>query len=163
MTQFLADKSGSLTELHRHYVQDNRIIESAVVTLPGVTKVNFMNEEYCAATGASAFARLGGMKGMGESMTRGMVLVMSLWWDEGGFMNWLDQGEAGPCNPTEGSPANILKVQPNPEVTFSNIKIGEINSTFSVGSPYRRDGFARGLERPHARHHLHQHQQRHSV
>ncbi|KAJ4221524.1 hypothetical protein FSOLCH5_008871 [Fusarium solani] len=160
VTQFLADKNGHLTELHRHYVQDNKIIESAVVTLPGVPNVNFINDEYCVATGANAFTRLGGMKGMGESMTRGMVLVMSLWWDEGGFMNWLDQGEAGPCNATEGSPANILKIQPNPEVTFSNIKIGEINSTFSVGSGYRRDGFARGLEKGHVRHHLHQHQRR---
>ncbi|KAM0433391.1 hypothetical protein ACHAPT_004269 [Fusarium lateritium] len=163
VTQFLADKKGALKELHRHYVQDNKIIESAVVTLPNVPKVNFMNDEYCKATNAGAFTRLGGMKGMGESMTRGMVLVMSLWWDEGGFMNWLDQGEAGPCNATEGSPATILKVEPNPEVTFSNIKIGEINSTFSLGSPYRRDSIPRAMEKPHVRHHLQQHQHRRSL
>lgn len=56
----------------------------------------------------------------------------SLWWDEGGNMLWLDGASegAGPCNDTEGSPDNILKVQPDPVVTFSNIKWGEIGSTF---------------------------------
>ncbi|KAH6887636.1 concanavalin A-like lectin/glucanase domain-containing protein [Thelonectria olida] len=151
VSQFLSDKAGYLKELHRHYLQDGEIIQSAVVNIAGPPKINFLNDEYCTATGASAFMRLGGMRGMGEAMSRGMVLVMSLWWDETGYMNWLDQGNNGPCNATEGSPASILKAEPNPEVTFSNIRIGEINSTFS--RPIGRETYRRR--------HLHQHRYLH--
>ncbi|KPM42577.1 Endoglucanase type C [Neonectria ditissima] len=158
VSQFLADKAGQLKELHRHYVQDNQIIQSAVVNIAGPPKVNFMNDEYCEATGADAFMRLGGMQGMGEAMTRGMVLVMSIWWDDSGNMAWLDQGNSGPCNATEGNPTSIVKVEPHPEVIFGNIRIGEINSTFSLSSPYQGYSF-RGSVRSdvHSRHHLHQH------
>ncbi|KAH7125978.1 concanavalin A-like lectin/glucanase domain-containing protein [Dactylonectria macrodidyma] len=164
VSQFVADKYGDLKELHRLYVQDNHIIQSAVVNIDGPPKVNFINDEYCKATGADPFMRLGGMKGMGEAMSRGMVLAMSIWWDEGGNMAWLDQGDAGPCNATEGSPTSILKVEPYPEVTFSNIRIGEINSTFVLSSPYKRDSSS-GLFRreTHAHRHLHQHQGRYSA
>ncbi|KAH7116493.1 concanavalin A-like lectin/glucanase domain-containing protein [Dactylonectria estremocensis] len=144
VSQFVSDKSGYLKELHRHYVQDNEIIQSAVVNITGPPKINFLNNEYCAETGASEF--------------RGMVLVMSLCWDETGYMNWLDQGNNGPCNATEGSPTSILKAEPNPEVTFSNIRIGEINSTFSLSLPYPRDSLSGSVRREAHRHrHLHQH------
>ncbi|EWG38580.1 endoglucanase type C [Fusarium verticillioides 7600] len=134
-SQFVANKQGDLIELHRHYIQDNKVIESAVVNISGVPKINFMNDKYCAATGATEYMRLGGTKQMGDAMSRGMVLAMSVWWSEGDFMAWLDQGVAGPCDATEGDPKNIVKVQPNPEVTFSNIRIGEIGSTSSVKAP----------------------------
>lgn len=135
VSQFITDKSGELTEMHRHYIQDNKLIESAVVNIQGPPKINFINDEYCKATYADDYMRIGGTSVMGDAMTRGMVLAMSVWWSEGDFMKWLDGGEAGPCSATEGDPKNIVKVQPNPEVTFSNIRIGEINSTFSVKAP----------------------------
>jgi cellulase len=50
-------------------------------------------------------------------------------------MLWLDSGVAGPCNATEGNPSNIVKVEPEPEVTFSNVKWGEIGSTYTVPKP----------------------------
>ncbi|KAF4999006.1 hypothetical protein FGRMN_2805 [Fusarium graminum] len=137
VSQFVADKSGDLKEMHRHYVQDNKIIHSAIVNIQGPPKINFINDEYCKATYADDYMRIGGTSQMGDAMTRGMVLAMSVWWSEGDNMAWLDGGSqsAGPCDATEGNPSNIVKVQPNPEVTFSNIRIGEINSTFSVKSP----------------------------
>ncbi len=67
---------------------------------------------------------------MGASLARGMVLIFSIWWDTGGYMNWLDTGSSGPCNTTEGNPSVITRVQPDPAVTFSNIKWGEIDSTY---------------------------------
>jgi len=50
-------------------------------------------------------------------------------------MLWLDAASknAGPCNDTEGNPKNILQIEPEPEVTFSNVKWGEIGSTYKVG------------------------------
>lgn len=105
---------------------------SNVVQIEGPPKINFMNDDYCKATGADQFMTLGGMTGMGESMTRGMVLAMSIWWDDATAMEWLDTNAAGPCNATEGFPDSIVKVEPNPEVTFSNIRFGEINSTMNM-------------------------------
>lgn len=77
------------------------------------------------------YSKLGGHKGMGDALSRGMVLAMSIWWDEGGFMKWLDSGEAGPCNATEGDPKVIQTIEKRPIVNFSQIKWGEIGSTFA--------------------------------
>ncbi|KAJ8114150.1 hypothetical protein OPT61_g3903 [Boeremia exigua] len=122
VTQFPA-KNGVLQSVERKYVQNGIIFEDQPKNVT-------LNDETCAESGAEMFMKLGAMKGMGEALSRGMVLAMSVWWDEGGFMQWLDGGEAGPCNATEGSPENIVKVQPFPSTTFSNIKWGEIGSTF---------------------------------
>ena len=69
---------------------------------------------------------------MGQALARGMVLIFTLWWDTSGYMNWLDTGSSGPCNTTEGNPTVITTIQPNPQVTFSNVKWGEINSTYGA-------------------------------
>ncbi|KAK4119237.1 glycoside hydrolase family 7 protein [Parathielavia appendiculata] len=130
VTQFPANRRGKLEKIHRLYVQDGKVIESHTVDVPGLPKTDSMTDEFCAATGAEKFLSLGAMQGMGEAMSRGMVLAMSIWWDEGGNMRWLDSGEAGPCNATEGHPTEIVKVQPNPEVTYSNLRWGEIGSTY---------------------------------
>jgi cellulase len=130
ITQFPANRRGKLEKIHRMYLQDGKVVESYTVDAPGLPKVNSLDDNFCGVTGAAKYLDLGGTVGMGEAMTRGMVLAMSIWWDEGGNMNWLDSGEAGPCNPTEGNPTEILKVEPSPEVTYSNIRWGEIGSTF---------------------------------
>ena len=49
-------------------------------------------------------------------------------------MNWLDSGANGPCNATEGDPALIEQNAPGTHVVFSNIKWGDIGSTFSSNS-----------------------------
>ena len=123
VTQFPA-KNGVLQSVDRKYVQNGVVFvdEPKSITL---------NDATCKANGADMFMKLGAMKGMGDAMSRGMVLAMSVWWDESGFMQWLDSGDAGPCSATDGDPKNILKVEPAPSTTFSNIKWGEIGSTFS--------------------------------
>ncbi|KAF9878215.1 glycosyl hydrolase family 7 [Colletotrichum karsti] len=131
VTQFPAE-NGKLKELRRLYIQDGKVVHNNVVNIQGPPKINFMNDEYCTATNAKEFMTLGGMTGMGESMSRGMVLAMSIWWDDATAMEWLDTKAAGPCNATEGFPDNIVKVEANPEVTFSNIRYGEINSTMNM-------------------------------
>jgi cellulase len=59
-----------------------------------------------------------------------MVLVFSIWNSAGDFMSWLDGGNNGPCNATAGDPAQIVKLTPDVSVTFSNIRWGDIGSTF---------------------------------
>ncbi|KAF1838898.1 glycoside hydrolase [Decorospora gaudefroyi] len=123
ITQFPA-KDGVLQAVVRKYIQDGIVIENA-------SKNITMDQAYCDAQGATKFTELGGFKGMGDALARGMVLAMSIWWDEGGAMNWLDSGASGPCNATEGFPNVIRQVERRPTVKFSQIKWGEIGSTFA--------------------------------
>jgi len=149
ITQFFTSdnsSSGVLSSIRRLYIQDGKLIASpAQSTIPAVTRlVDFtgaITDPYCAARNRTDFARLGGFKGMGESLARGMVLIFSIWNSEGDFMNWLDGAEDnnGPCNATEGDPALIRARMPDVSVTFSNIRWGEIGSTFN-SSAMTEDG-----------------------
>lgn len=132
VTQF-PEVNGTMTEIRRLYVQDGKVIKNAAVNTTGVPGIDFMNDaDLCGKPGVAArYIDLGGTAGMGKALGRGMVLIFSVWWDEGGFMNWLDSGNTGPCNATEGDPKVVLQVEPNPAVTWSNVKWGEIGSTYS--------------------------------
>lgn len=130
ISQYPTDENGVLTSYHRMYLQGGKLIDNGAVNITDYPQQNYLNDELCEVSGAERYLELGATQGMGEALARGMVLAMSVWWDEGGFMQWLDGGDAGPCNATEGDPVNIRKIQPDTEVTFSNIKWGDIGSTF---------------------------------
>ncbi|PNS21313.1 hypothetical protein CAC42_1092 [Sphaceloma murrayae] len=130
VTQFPADDKGDLIGYKRLYLQDGAIVSSDLLArLPALDR---FDDTFCAAAGAERYLDVGAARGMGAALTRGMVLALSIWWDEAGFMNWLDGGEAGPCNATEGAPAVVRALQPDTEVTFSAFKWGEMDSTYSV-------------------------------
>jgi len=127
-TQFVA-ANDELVEIRRSYAQDGKTIANAAVSVSGgALKVDSITDAYCEAT-AEWTQQRGGIKGMGEAFARGMVLVFSIWADAGGYMNWLDSGNAGPCNETEGNPREIVKHSPDAHLIFSNIRWGEIGST----------------------------------
>ena len=80
---------------------------------------------------------------MGDAMSKGMVLVMSLWDDHAANMLWLDStypttktgapgtgGPRGTCATTSGVPADVENQHPHSHVKFSDIKFGDICSTF---------------------------------
>nr|Q12622.1 RecName: Full=Endoglucanase EG-1; AltName: Full=Cellulase; AltName: Full=Endo-1,4-beta-glucanase; Flags: Precursor [[Humicola] grisea var. thermoidea]BAA09786.1 Cellulase [[Humicola] grisea var. thermoidea] len=141
VTQFLANRKGKLEKIHRFYVQDGKIIESFYTNKEGIPYTNMIEDEFCAATGSRKYMELGATQGMGEALTRGMVLAMSIWWDQGGNMEWLDHGEAGPCAKGEGAPSNVVQVEPFPEVTYTNLRWGEIGSTYQeVQKPKPKPG-----------------------
>lgn len=132
VTQFISDDGtdlGALSEIRRLYVQDGRVIENAPAE-EGGDEPGTITEGFCDDNDADHFQQLGGLQTMGESLQRGMVLIFSIWNSEGDFMEWLDSGEAGPCSDTEGDPARIVEETPDVSVTFSNVRIGEIGSTF---------------------------------
>jgi len=70
-----------------------------------------------------------------------MSLVLSLWDDHYADMLWLDStypttktgpgGPRGTCATTSGIPANVESQSAGASVTYSNIKFGPINSTFT--------------------------------
>lgn len=136
VTQFVTDDgtaTGTLAEVRRLYVQDGRVVRNApITTAEGSLTTSTMDDAYCSAT-APYDQQRGGLAGVGRALGRGMVLIFSIWNDAGSFMNWLDSGEAGPCSATEGNPALIEAEHPDVQVTFKNIRFGEIGSTFRRG------------------------------
>lgn len=145
ITQFITNdgtSTGSLSEIRRVYVQDGKVIQNAAVNVTGLAPTNSMTDDYCTKQkqvfpSTDAFAAQGGMKKMGEAIGRGMVLVLSIWDDAGGGMLWLDSttgtgaGSArGSCSVTSGDSATIQSTYPDAAVTFSNIKKGDLGTTF---------------------------------
>lgn len=134
ITSFPANDEGKLVAYHRQFIQDGVLMDQGATNLTSFPEQNFLDDPLCEEQGARRYRELGATAGMGDALSRGMVLAMSVWWDEGGFMQWLDGGDAGPCDATEGDPKNIREIQPDTEVSFSNIKWGEIGSTYETPS-----------------------------
>ncbi|KAK4153500.1 putative endo-beta-1,4-glucanase celB [Chaetomidium leptoderma] len=141
VTQFLTSdnsSTGTFSEMRRLYLQDGKVIPStAETTNTAVSGIEggyegAVTQDYCTARNTADFLRLGGMPGMGESLARGMVLIFSIWNSPGDFMSWLDGENNGPCNATAGDPKQIVQQTPNVSVTFSNIRWGDIGSTFDA-------------------------------
>jgi cellulose 1,4-beta-cellobiosidase len=80
------------------------------------------------------------MKTMGEALARGMVLAMSIWDDGGSYILWLDstpevgegnpEGGGWPCTQSSERPEVLIKEYLGMKVVFSDIRSGEIGSTF---------------------------------
>jgi len=153
VTQFLTDDGtdeGNLTEIRRIYVQNGQVIGNAESQIPGVNG-STMTDEFCNAQ-KKAFEdfdhhqQKGGLKSMGETLKRGMVLSVSIWDDFATHMAWLDAafppGEdpekrygvlRGPCNATLDHPKFVRRDNSQGYVKYYNIKYGEIGSTFDSG------------------------------
>ncbi|GJE92061.1 glycoside hydrolase family 7 protein [Phanerochaete sordida] len=151
VTQFITSdntSAGTLTEIRRLYVQNGKVIQNSNVNIPGIDPVNSITDNFCAqqktAFGdTNYFSQHGGLKQVGEALRTGMVLALSIWDDYAASMLWLDSdypttkdastpGVArGTCATTSGVPAQIEAQSPGSSVTFSNIKIGDLGTTFS--------------------------------
>ncbi|CZR58529.1 probable endoglucanase [Phialocephala subalpina] len=121
--------TGTLSEIRRLYIQNGKVIKNAVST----SGLDSITASWCSSSDATA-ASLGGLTTMGQSLGRGMVLIFSIWNDNGQYMNWLDSGSSGPCNASEGNPTLIESKTPGTYTTFSNIRWGDIGSTFDQGT-----------------------------
>ncbi|KAL5615581.1 hypothetical protein BROUX41_005624 [Berkeleyomyces rouxiae] len=148
VTQFIKGADGKLADIKRFYVQDGQTFENSESKLTGVSG-NSITEEFCSAQKTTfgdkdSFGDKGGLAQMGAALEQGMVLVMSLWDDNYASMLWLDStypvdstaaGSArGECSTTSGKPSDVRASAPNSKVIFSNIKFGDIGSTFTAPS-----------------------------
>ncbi|CAA7263710.1 unnamed protein product [Cyclocybe aegerita] len=150
VTQFITDSgtaAGTLKEIRRLYVQDGKVIQNSKTNIPGIsTPYDSITEQFCddqkAAFGdTTSFQNKGALAGIGKGMQEGMVLVLSVWDDHAVNMLWLDStyptdstkpGAArGTCPTTSGAPKDVEANSPNASVTFSNIKFGDIGSTYT--------------------------------
>ncbi|KAI0339392.1 cellulase [Trametopsis cervina] len=159
VTQFITSdgtSNGDLTEIRRLYVQDGKVIQNSAVNIPGMDPVNSVTDKFCAqqktAFGdTNYFSTKGGLKSMGTSLKAGMVLSMSVWDDHAASMLWLDSNyptggdptkpgvARGACDPQSGVPTTVESQAASASVTFSNIKWGDLNSTFT-GTPATPSG-----------------------
>ncbi|KAK3502232.1 endoglucanase EG-1 precursor [Neurospora crassa] len=155
VTQFFSNTTSAgekeLSAIKRLYLQDGKLISTSTIVVPGFDSTSdTITDDYCAKNkqifgGVNAFANQGGLRQMGEALDRGMVLVSSVWHDAGSAMKWLDGTfppgadpetqpgtERGPCLPGEGHADDIQRDASSTEVKFSNVKSGEIGSTFEA-------------------------------
>nr|ADB85439.1 GH7 family protein [Limnoria quadripunctata] len=144
ITQFITDDSGELSEIRRIYQQNGQTIQNAPVNFPGdVDEYDSITEDYCVDIkryfgDTNDFDEKGGMSAMSDALSKGMVLAMSLLDDPYANMLWLDStypvdstapgALRGPCDTSSGDPDEIQSEFPNSTVTFSNIKLGPIQS-----------------------------------
>jgi cellulose 1,4-beta-cellobiosidase len=152
VTQFITTDgtdTGDLKEIKRIFVQDGKVFEHPESKVPGIdTQHNSITDDMCDAFKTTMgdkndFKAKGGLKQMGKSMDNGMVLVMSIWDDHEANMLWLDStyptdkttigGPRGNCATTSGKPSDVESQHPNAGVKFSDVKFGELNSTYTPG------------------------------
>ena len=151
VTQFISDSgsaSGNLQEIRRIYVQDGKVIQNSKVNVPGMDAYDSITADFCDAQKSAfgdttSFQDKGGMSGMSSALKNGMVLVLSVWDDHAVNMLWLDSDyptdadaskpgiARGTCATTSGSPTDVESNSPNASVVYSNIRFGDINSTYS--------------------------------
>ncbi|KAG6916028.1 Exoglucanase [Tephrocybe rancida] len=155
VTQFVSSDgtaSGDLVEIRRLYVQNGVVIQNSKVNIPGMSsKFDSVTNDFCDAQ-KSAFGdktqleAKGGLTKMGQAAKNGMVLVLSVWDDHNVNMLWLDSNypttadpatpgvSRGTCATTSGAPSDVETNSPNASVTYSNIRFGDLGSTYT-GSP----------------------------
>ncbi|KAG8693447.1 Exoglucanase 1 [Ceratobasidium sp. 395] len=151
VTQFVTSDgtaSGPLSEIRRIYVQGGKVIQNSKTNIPGMDSYDSVSDNFCAAqktafSDTNTFAQKGGFSKMSTAFDAGMVLVLSIWDDHAANMLWLDSnyptdrdasqpGTArGNCPTTSGVPADVESQSPNSQVIYSNIKFGDIGSTYS--------------------------------
>jgi len=157
VTQFLTTDGtddGDLKEIRRIYVQDGRVIQNSKISADKVSSAagkDSITDDVCQAAkvefqNKDDFTPKGGVAGMGAALKRGMVLVLSLWDDEATKMKWLDGAtpsadgtrtaadpgvKRGPCSMESGAPSQLRGQYPNAHAIYTNIKVGEIGSTFT--------------------------------
>ena len=124
----------------------DRVFQHPSTDIPSMTKqYESITDEMCddvktAMGDQNDYKKKGGMKKMSDALGRGVVLVMSLWDDHAAQLRWLDStyptdkttvgGPRGPCPITSGKPDDVESQSPDSYVKYSNIKVGEIDTTY---------------------------------
>lgn len=150
VTQFVTSDnstSGDLSDIRRIWVQNGKVIQSRSITVGG-KQFNSVTDEFCNAQKTAFqdpndYEKRGGHKTMSQALDKGMVLALSLWDDHAANMLWLDSNyplnkspdtpgvARGTCATTSGKPKDVEQQHPDAYVIYSNIKFGEIGSTYS--------------------------------
>ncbi|POS71934.1 exoglucanase 1 [Diaporthe helianthi] len=137
----------SSSEIKQYYIQNGVKIQHPKANVSGLTNYNSITPAMCSAQKAAfgdqdIFSQKGGLSGMNSALSKGMVLVMSLWDDHYANMLWLDSTYPvdadpskpgvgrGTCATSSGTPSDVESKNADSTVIYSNIKFGPIGSTY---------------------------------
>merc|ERR1711907_655052 len=132
VTEFQSDSTGKhLHGMYQYFYQDGKKIEFPDF---GYGSGNSMTQTFCDKmfkdkNDAPYFTNNGGMKKFSEAVERGMTFVVSFWDDMATNMNWLDSGERGVCDPSDGDPKNLREKHPDASFAVRHMRWGPIGST----------------------------------
>lgn len=152
VTQFITSDNtttGDLVEIRRIYVQGGTVIQNSKTNVTGMDAFDSVTDDFCNAQktafgDTNSFEDRGGIAVMGDAFDAGMVLVMSIWDDHAADMLWLDSNyptdgdpstpgiARGTCDAASGDPKAVEADHPDASVEFSNIKYGDIGSTYTA-------------------------------
>ncbi|KAL0586662.1 hypothetical protein ABG067_003650 [Albugo candida] len=151
VTQFITSSGtaeGQLVDIRRKYYQGGKEIMSPPINVPNVDPFTSITDKMChqvkkAFGDKNDHRRKGGLRKLGETLRKGMVLAMSIWVDYEANCLWLDSSypadadptlpgvQRGTCPTTSGIPEDVIKENPSASVTYSNIRLGDIGTTVS--------------------------------
>jgi cellulose 1,4-beta-cellobiosidase len=149
VTQFTTSDgtaTGTLVEIRRLYVQNGVIIRNSNISPGNSITDHFCNQQKAEFGDNNNFKSIGGLEVIGPALKGGMVLVMSLWDDYSVDMLWLDSDypttanpatpgiARGSCATTSGNPPQVESQYGSSKVIFSNIKSGDLGSTYGNGN-----------------------------
>ncbi|CCO35084.1 hypothetical protein BN14_09198 [Rhizoctonia solani AG-1 IB] len=152
VTQFITTDgtaTGELSEIRRVYVQNGKVIQNSKTQIAGLDAYDSITPGFCTAqkkafSDNDTFTARGGFPGMSKAFDNGMVLVMSIWDDHAANMLWLDSNypldrdasqpgvARGTCATTSGVPSDVEKNAGSATVKFSNIRFGDLDSTYAA-------------------------------
>ncbi|KAF1327778.1 putative glycosyl hydrolase family 7 protein, partial [Globisporangium splendens] len=152
ITQFITSdetETGDLVEIKRFFKQNGKVVENAKINIAGIDPLQSLTEPMCSQTkkvfgDPDDHTAKGGLKQMGKALQKGVVLAMSLWTDHEAHCLWLDSSyplnrsptepgvARGSCPITSGKPAEVETQYPESTVKYSNIRVGDIDSTYQV-------------------------------
>lgn len=155
VTQFITNTgtaTGTLSEIRRLYVQNGKVIQNSKTIIQGASKFDSITDDYCTAQKiafqeTNTFQKMGGLTAMGKSLSNGVVLVFKISNDHVANMLWLDSNyptdkptaqpgiARGTCPITSGKPTDVENPASNASVIFSNIKFGDIGTTYGTTPP----------------------------
>jgi cellulose 1,4-beta-cellobiosidase len=145
VTQFVGSGS-SVSEIRRKYVQGGKTIDNSYTEVEGIKRTNSISDQFCKDQkkvfgDRDDFGNRGGFTKLAGSLSRGMVLALSLWDDHSVNMLWLDSTyptnkggqpgtSRGPCATNSGDPKDVESKSADASVVYGNIKFGPIDSTY---------------------------------
>ena len=141
ITQFLTSdgtNNGDLVEVRRLYKVNGQVVENSKPSIGELNQYESITDDYCRDSknlfgDYDDHTNKGGLQKMGDSMKKGMVLVLSLWDDHEAHMLWLDSNypedadpnqpgiARGPCSTDSGNPDDVQNQQAGATVKFSNM------------------------------------------
>ncbi|KAF1327760.1 putative 1,4-beta-d-glucan cellobiohydrolase b, partial [Globisporangium splendens] len=150
ITQFItSDKTanGNLVEIKRLFKQNGKVIENPKIKIAGIDPISSITDKVCSQSKVvfkeqDDHKTKGGLAQMTKALKKGVVLTMSLWTDHAAQCLWLDSNyplnrspsepgvARGTCPTTSGVPAEVEAQYPDATVKYSNVRVGEIGSTY---------------------------------